>query len=925
MILKQLGKSLIIHVAENGLQVISNVDIDWLKPETWPTDSVLTGEGKRASYEIEMLLEMGLAERNERCVTIPYQNFAEIREQDIHLTTAYTQDSPLLLKIDRKSDIGRPNFEYVYRYLLGGVEVPIKRTGYYVSRSSTGNIWHLDDTMFALVDSMDQFNSLSEQEKNPQSSWLAFANIKGLAKQTGAILESTLQNNDVIVPSSLGLHLYEDAEGRLSFIPNCPELDSSDFQTVFQRNDKAQGFYSLDKPGLGKLRIVMSEKQLNVLERMKRVRAVTGAEKQRLIEDPRPIFDGVAGDVDLPYSDRVTGVGAFIFDSVPKNEDEGERMSSLWSNKAKEDDEKIEIKPLSLEAEKTTKLALLIDTHEDTIRDKYILDSEKARISNEMHQFVRPTALRHSISLKRHQESGIQWLQHCARIEDRQGVLLADDMGLGKTLQVLSFLAWAIESGQFPDLSCSKPPYRPILIVAPLILLDTEVWENEINKFFEDNGDIFGPVLSLYGHTLKGYRRKEAEGREDIIGKPILDIDRIQKYKIVITNYEAVRDYEFSFAYCPIGANGKKSLWSIVVSDEAHEYKTPNTKISHAMKAIQPDFRVACTGTPVENRLLDLWNIFDAIQPGLLGTAREFVSLYESPTASTSTTPMTTLKERLLYRKPEAFVLRRNKSEVLDLPKKHEHKIACQMSPFEVNLHLELRNQMGTITKTQGKLSLLQQFARLYQHPSLLNLSTEFSSEELLKQSSKLKELLTLLKDIQGRQEKVIIFCRHKDMQRMLAEVIKSKFGLNVRVINGDTSRNASIRKPGLETRNSILEEFKNRDGFDVLILSPFVAGVGLTIVEANHVIHYGRWWNPAVEAQATDRAYRIGQTKETHVYFLINEDSTGTIVRTFDQLLDDLMERKKDLAHQAFHHDDLFIPKEDEQKSGMEVYSHLA
>ena len=752
MILKHLGRSISIHVAENGLQVICEASIEWLKPETWPTDSVLTGEGKRASYDIEMLLEMGLAERNERCVTIPYQNFAEIREQDIHLTTAFTQDSPLLLKIDRKSDIGRPNFEYVYRYLLGVVEVPIKRTGYYVSRSSTGNLWHLDDTMFALVDSMDQFNAFSEQEKNPQTSWLAFANIKGLAKQTGAILESTLQNNDVIVPSSLGLRLYEDAEGRLSFIPTCPELDSSDFQTIFQRSDKAQGFYSLDRPGLGKLRIVMADKHLNVLERMKRVRGVTGLEKQKLLEDPRPIFDGVAGDVELPYSDRVTGVGEFIFDSVPKNEDEGERMSSLWSDKeAKVEEEKGENgveKTPSIEAEKSKKLALLIDTHEDTIRDKYILESENARISNGVEQFVRPTALRQNISLKNHQELGIQWLQHCARIEDRQGVLLADDMGLGKTLQVLSFLAWAIESGQFPDLSRSKPPYRPILIVAPLILLDTEVWENEINKFFEDNGDIFGPVLSLYGHTLKGYRRKDAEGREDIIGKPILDIDRIQKYKIVLTNYEAVRDYEFSFAYFPSGEHGKKSLWSIVVSDEAHEYKTPNTKISHAMKAIQPDFRIACTGTPVENRLLDLWNIFDAIQPGLLGTAREFVSLYESPAASTSTAPMTTLKERLLYRKPEAFVLRRNKSEVLDLPKKHEHKIVCQMSPFEVKLHLELRNQMGTITKTQGKLSLLQQFARLYQHPSLLNMSTEFSAEELLKQSAKLKELIALLKEI---------------------------------------------------------------------------------------------------------------------------------------------------------------------------------
>jgi SNF2 family DNA or RNA helicase len=168
------------------------------------------------------------------------------------------------------------------------------------------------------------------------------------------------------------------------------------------------------------------------------------------------------------------------------------------------------------------------------------------------------------------------------------------------------------------------------------------------------------------------------------------------------------------------------------------------------------------------------------------------------------------------------------------------------------------------------------------------------------------------------------VFARHKDMQRILARVFSAEFGKPVRVVNGDTPRAGTLRKSGVETRSGILNEFRQASGFDVLILSPFVAGVGLTIVEANHVIHYGRWWNPAVEAQATDRAYRLGQLKEVHVYLPILEDTTGRIARTFDQLLDELMEGKKGLAEGALQRDEFLRPKDSEDESGLQVFSGL-
>ncbi len=142
------------------------------------------------------------------------------------------------------------------------------------------------------------------RRKSPQRSWLDFANIKRWSHDVNAALEATLQKNDVVVPSSIGLDLYEDADGALSFIPTCPELDNENFRTVFDRNNDVEGFYSLDQPGMGKLRIVLTEKQRNVLERMKRVKRVKGDAKQKLKDDPRPIFDGVTGDVELPYGER---------------------------------------------------------------------------------------------------------------------------------------------------------------------------------------------------------------------------------------------------------------------------------------------------------------------------------------------------------------------------------------------------------------------------------------------------------------------------------------------------------------------------------------------------------------------------------------------------------------------------------------------
>jgi hypothetical protein len=915
------AKAVSVVATKTDLEFRSHVtELEWDRPESWPNDAVRSAVGRRSSYEVATLVEMGLATAEDQTCSVPYDHFAELDRQEIKLHTLFSEPSPFLLHIDRVGVIGRPDFLYKFHYLLGGRPVPLQRMGYYLHRAASSQTFHLDANHFELLDAMERFNALPLAARNPQASWMAFADVKRLSSEVKATLDPWLGSNDVIVPSSIGLDFYEASDGSLSFIPTSSSLDNDDFRTVFERNPMAHGFYTLEKRGQGTVRIVLSEKQKAVLERMKRVQKVRGELKEAILRDPVQIFDGIAGDVEIPdsYSDRVIGIGHFVYTPVPKADTDEVGLGELWTGTSPSSEERAKTPPS--EEAKNPKKTLLIETNELSVDDRYLSQSEQARRSKNTWTFQSPRSLSPTCQLKEHQVVGVEWLQRCSQLSGRTGVLLADDMGVGKTLQLLTFLAWCIESGSYPELSRTAPPFRPILITAPLILLETQTWEKEMKRFFAERGNIFWPVLPLYGPELKGYRRKNLIGTEGDVGRPILDLDRIRQHRVVITNYEALRDYEFSFAYHPEG----QPLWSIVVSDEAQEFKTPNSRISHAIKKLQPQFRIACTGTPVENRLLDLWNIFDAVQPGLLGAAHEFVSRFERNSTNDS---VAQLKNRLLYAQPNAFMLRRSKNEVLgsELPPKHIHKIDCRMSPDEIVAHQRLAGDMSDFGKTKQKLNLLHQFGRLYQHPLLLQSSgDEVSTEELKRASSKLRRVLEVLYKIRERSEKAIIFARHKDVQRMLARVVADEFKIPVRILNGDTPRISSSRARGEVTRGHMLEEFENKDGFNVIVLSPFVAGVGLTVVKANHVIHYGRWWNPAVEAQATDRVYRLGQSKEVHVYLPILRDESNQIPRTFDQLLDGLMDKKHALAETALAKQGFQPLREDEDDAGLEVFDAL-
>ena len=546
------------------------------------------------------------------------------------------------------------------------------------------------------------------------------------------------------------------------------------------------------------------------------------------------------------------------------------------------------------------RLYLIIYDNDETLRETDIRRAEEARTAPDIQPPQQlPRALRPDVTLKPHQLDGVRWLDTCRSVSGRTGVLLADDMGLGKTLQVLVHIANAIEAGSLAGSlgQGQGPPWRPILIVAPLILVENDTWTTEMARRFVDGGAVFQPVLKLYGSGINAVAAEQ--GDHDPLGAVRLEPAKLMQYRVVITTYETLVNYQHSLARHVDG----RSLWSLVVSDEAQRAKSMHTKVSVALKAVMPAFHVAATGTPVENRLLDLWNVMDTVQPGLLGTARDFARTYEAPLANTEEIQKATLealRSQLLFGAPHAFLIRRSKADLADLPPKNEQVIDCEMTAEEAERHVAVVQALSRRGVGRQTLGLLQELAQLSQHPWLGDQDVlERDVDSLISVSAKLRSTLHVLDDIAARGEKVIIFARLVAAQQLLARVIGARYRIQVDIVNGATKRSWG----GRDVRKQVLDRFRAAPGFSVIVLSPFVAGVGLTLTEANNVIHYGRWWNPAVEDQATDRAYRIGQPRTVTVYYPVLRDPSGKLPHgTFDEALHALLVKKRGVARDFLH-----------------------
>ncbi|WP_241758900.1 DEAD/DEAH box helicase [Pyxidicoccus parkwayensis] len=465
-------------------------------------------------------------------------------------------------------------------------------------------------------------------------------------------------------------------------------------------------------------------------------------------------------------------------------------------------------------------------------------------------------ALRPDVRLKPHQEKGLEWLWQHAK-SGQSGVLLADDMGLGKTLQVACFLT-------LRQLETPPAQRRPHLVVCPTILLEN--WRQELERFFEAH--VWPAPYVLHDAGVHAVMREGG-----------LNTAFLSRQELILTNYETLGAHQRSLL---------KVDFDVVVFDEAHNLKNPDTLRSRAARALKRGFAVALTGTPVENELLDVWAIYDAIQsrmPRVFDTRASFRQQFQGDGAVQS------LRQALGYPKSDCTLLRREKSEALkDLPPKLPRVVEVEMTPSQEDAERSISAQV----RAKGAFWALDALQKLYQHPSLLHGSRRLSTATVLSESPKTALCLKLLKEIAAggsgaEPEKALVFVLSRAMQDLLAQLIQEEFGLDtVPIINGDPeNRRLALRH---------IDAFSRASSFRVLILSPIAAGAGLNIVAANHVIHYGRWWNPAKEDQATDRAHRIGQTRNVHVYYPLLH-RRGSPDAGFDKQLHALVERKRAMA----------------------------
>jgi non-specific serine/threonine protein kinase len=446
--------------------------------------------------------------------------------------------------------------------------------------------------------------------------------------------------------------------------------------------------------------------------------------------------------------------------------------------------------------------------------------------------------------LRPYQLAGVQWLY--LLIQLRLGACLADDMGLGKTIQVLSLLLVLKNEAAHER--------QPCLLVAPASLLAN--WTSEVARF--------APSLkTAVAHPSVAPAEKLSAGEGNLA-----DVD------LVVTSYGFL-------ARSPWLATAS---WRLVVLDEAQAIKNPAAKQTKAVKQLRADTRIALTGTPIENRLSDLWSIFDFINPGLLGSPTQFSSFVKG-LADRPHSPYEPLRDLV-----RPYILRRmktDKSIIADLPDKTEMKAFCSLSRKQAALYQqaveELARQLEDVDGMQRKgmvLAFLMRLKQICNHPSQWLGDGAWAEED----SGKLARLRDILEVIAARQEKALIFTQFKETTAPLAAFAGSLFGRAGLVLHGETE---------IKKRKERVRQFQEDENIPFFVLSLKAGGAGLNLTAASHVVHFDRWWNPAVENQATDRAFRIGQNKNVLVHKFI---CRGTVEDKIDQLIESKQQLAGDL-----------------------------
>lgn len=872
-------------------------------------------------FPLATLVDNGDASYYNHECTVPFESLYLLDNQE-RILLGVPKAYDMALRLRSEGMLNTSDFRYKLELLThvpDGKLIPFEKVGNIII--TDGKKYLLNEYQYELFNQVETFNAQDETEKTTDKNLRRFADIKALALQTGCEIDSYLANENVYVPEKIKLEVGRDEEG-FTVKPSVDIPEADKFTATFEKMRRVQGQYPVQNEQGERRRILLSLEQQECLKPLKERKChfKDQEEVRQLIDSPTQFFDPDQFDLSEFYSDRVIKIGLYkpkfypfvcpykscwIAGAMVETRQGG---TSRIQVKDEEDlcelktminvadtsgfptvnyhDTDIDIadarylaetaekqlhspkKPIEQKVDKEHRVLIIEENAEELGFDAI----EKFIETEDRYTLFTDPFLNSKFALKDHQQVGVAWLQHLYKSKS-SGCLMADDMGLGKTLQILYFIDWH---------SRNYPAHKPYLIVAPISLLEN--WENEYNRFFTD------PRLNITRLTSKDIPRKFDHD----------SIERMQKCDIILTNYDSLRISQLNF--CAVE-------FDVVALDEAQKIKSPGTLVTNAAKALKANFKIAMTGTPVENSLVDLWCIMDFCVPGLLGNAKSFAAQYHNSLKKADTDIVALGNE--IHDKLGVHFMRRLKVDAAkDLPKKIELKEECEMPQVQKDKYLSVIKEYNDGVQPNMLITIMN-MRLVCEHPYLYNDVLEgYATSDLIETAARLTTTINFIDAIKVKDEKVIIFTDRKDTQKMLQRIVFEKYGITAKIINGDTPSIITRKKQGKQSRQSAIDDFQYKAGFNVIIMSPIAAGMGLNVTAANHVIHYSRHWNPAKESQATDRAYRIGQTKDVYVYYPI---AVSKDFKSFDKTLDELLEKKNILATSTIFPSERIEIKQDE------------
>jgi len=910
-----------------------------LPVDSWGQQTIKTSEGKNGS--VGVLLSSIDAEAAQTVddfyVEVPHQVIAQYGRHQLS-QLGLPRTSTLRLHIRGDGNLARPDFRFKYHYSKEN-GMPImgpERRGAFLRFGKTQLV--LSDPVFTLVEKMDDYNSLPIE--NMEGRFHVWGKIKNLLPEN-VVVDDFLSAINVAPAEAFTLEILDSSS--LNFNPilvkgieNLPDDEFPTEKKHYYKNlvpPEVQATFSEQFWKLSSVRqryAVGNGWFITLPPILKRALSIAHTYNRKPIEDkrnflsnPREVIarelgDEIAEEVleELFYespdflSNRIKylGVwqpksGVFILPSeqdwfsgdeilgIPIGDNivhvSSKEIPQLIENikyAQKNDIENVEYEGQIIPATDNSIKALTNNLPEQE-PDSATTKKEKKQLDDNKSEKIVPIIIDHldeigfsktsknrpndfpdtpqglKSSLLMHQHKGLRWLQQ-NWIAGRPGCLLADDMGLGKTFQALVFMATVQElmkKGLYPE--------KPILIVAPTGLLVN--WEEEIKKHLLPPG--LGSLFRAYGSEMRSLRNV-SDNQASLL---------LQEFDLILTTYETLRDYIRIFI---------KISWGIVTFDEIQKIKNPAALITDMAKSLEVDFSIGLTGTPIENRLADLWCIIDTVYPGRLKSLKDFSQKYESKDRNIQATQCLELKKLLEGEDPEIMLRRMKEDHLEGLPAKKSEILEITMPSVQADAYSQILEKVRSSSSEPGSmLKALQALRSISLHP-FSSLDTDID-DNYIDLSARLRATVEILDSIYKRGEKALIFLESLDLQQLLVPYFQKRYHLPSppMVINGKVSGQKR------QERVSIFQDITNKS-FDVMILSPKAGGVGLTLTAANHVIHLSRWWNPAVEDQCTDRVFRIGQNKDVTVYYplAVHPDASTS---SFDINLHKLLEKKRKLS----------------------------